>query len=64
VPTWFTLGVEVEVDDNVLRASLVIKNVASTLREVSYQQVAAENPLVFWFIWLRITHKAESLVEF
>ena len=59
--SWSTLFVEVEVDDNVLRASLVIKNVASTLREVSHQQVAAEN---YPFLWLRITHKAESLAEF
>jgi hypothetical protein len=41
--SWSTLEVEVEVDENVLRASLVIKTVASTLREVSHQQVAAEN---------------------
>jgi hypothetical protein len=38
-----------------MRASLEEKTVASALREVSNKQVAA---------WLRMTHKAEGLVEF
>ena len=57
--SWSTLRVEVEVDANVLRASLVIQTVASALREVSYQQVAVQPGLE-----PRLTHKAEGLVEF
>ncbi len=57
--SWSTLLVEVEVDAIVLRRSLVIKTVASALREVSYQQVAVKPCLE-----PRITHKAEGLVEF
>ena len=37
-----SLLVEVEVGVNVLRESLAIKTVASTLREVSHQQVAVK----------------------
>jgi hypothetical protein len=61
--SWSTLEVEVEVDDNVLRVSLVIKTVASALREVSHSRLRQRITGFSRFLWLRITHKAESLVE-